>query len=275
MDWTEVLFLLTLLLYAVASVALLAGYIGCNSRAKTAASVISLAAFAVHTVLLAAVMSGAWESTGRSWYLLPLSWAFVGIGVIMWQWQKTTVQLLFIPPVAFILLMVALLSDTNGIGSTQAMTGPIFTLHLISVSIGLGLITVAAGAAVIFLWQQKKLKAKAALSGLRNDLPAMTTLDRINGLATLTGFPFYSLGLICGFAWARLAWGTVFSGDPKEIVSIAIWALYALLFHQRQALGWRGRKPALMALGLFGASLFSLLVVNFLLPTRHAFLFTL
>ena len=34
MDWTDVLFLLTLLLYAVASVALLAGYIGRSGRAK-------------------------------------------------------------------------------------------------------------------------------------------------------------------------------------------------------------------------------------------------
>ena len=81
----------------------------------------------------------------------------------------------------------------------------------------------------------------------------MAALDRINGLATLVGFPFYTLGVICGFVWAGLAWGSMFSGDPKELMSLAVWALYALLFHQRQALGWQGRKPALMALGIFSA----------------------
>lgn len=274
MDWTDALFLLSLLLYAVASVALLAGYIGRSGKAKSAAIGTSLAAFGLHTLLLAASAFAGWDSFSRSLYLLPLSWAFVGIGLMMWLWQKTTVQLLFIPPVAFILLLVALLLDARGVAATAAMSGPIFALHLVSVFIGLGLMAVAAGAAVVFLWQQKKLKAKTKLSGLRGDLPSMASLDRINSLATLVGFPFYTLGVICGFVWARLAWGSLFSGDPKEVMSLAVWALYALLFHQRQALGWQGRKPALMALGIFGASLFSLLVVNFLLPTRHAFHFT-
>lgn len=179
----------------------------------------------------------------RSLYLLPLSWAFVGIGLVMWLWQKTTVLLLFIPPVAFILLMVALLLDARGVTVAAAMTGPVFALHLVSIFAGLGLMSVAAGAAVIFLWQQKKLKMKIRLAGLRGDLPSMAALDRINSLATLVGFPFYTLGVICGFAWARLAWGSIFSGDPKELISLIVWALYALLFHQRQALGWQGRKP--------------------------------
>ncbi len=275
MDWTDVLFLLTLLLYAVASVALLAGYIGRSGKAKGIALGISLASFGLHTLLLAAVACSEWELIGRSLYLLPLSWAFMGIGLIMWLWQKTTVQLLFIPLVAFILLIVALLLDARGVAVTAAMTGPVFGLHLISIFIGLGLMSVAAGAAVFFLRQEKKLKAKTRLSGLRADLPSMAALDRINGLATLVGFPFYTLGVICGFVWAGLAWGSMFSGDPKELMSLAVWALYALLFHQRQALGWQGRKPALMALGIFAASLFSLLVVNFLLSTRHAFQFTL
>ena len=274
MDWTDVLFLLTLLLYAVASVALLAGYIGRSGRAKGLAAGISLAAFGLHTLLLAVTAAAGWNMVVRSLYLLPLSWAFVGIGLVMWLWQKTTVLLLFIPPVAFILLMVAQLLDARGVTVAAAMTGPVFALHLVSIFAGLGLMSVAAGAAVIFLWQQKKLKMKIRLAGLRGDLPSMAALDRINSLATLVGFPFYTLGVICGFAWARLAWGRIFSGDPKELISLIVWALYALLFHQRQALGWQGRKPALMALGIFAASLFSLLVVNFLLPTRHAFQFT-
>ena len=66
MDWTDVLFLLTLLLYAVASVALLAGYIGRSGRAKGLAAGISLAAFGLHTLLLAVTAAAGWNMVVRS-----------------------------------------------------------------------------------------------------------------------------------------------------------------------------------------------------------------
>ena len=53
-----------------------------------------------------------------------------GIGLVMWLWQKTTVLLLFIPPVAFILLMVAQLLDARGVTVAAAMTGPVFACIL-------------------------------------------------------------------------------------------------------------------------------------------------
>lgn len=33
----------------------------------------------------------------------------------------------------------------------------------------------------------------------RKDLPALGALDRVNAMATLIGFPCYSLGILCGF----------------------------------------------------------------------------
>ena len=76
MDWTDVLFLLTLLLYAVASVALLAGYIGRSGRAKGLAAGISLAAFGLHTLLLAVTAAAGWNMVVRSlWLLCSPPWA--------------------------------------------------------------------------------------------------------------------------------------------------------------------------------------------------------
>ena len=131
--------------------------------------------------------------------------------------------------------------------------------------------TVAAGAGALFLWQEGAIKKKMPLEGFRKDLPALGALDRVNAMATLIGFPCYSLGILCGFLWARISWGSFVSGDMKEWVSLIILAVYALLFHQRQALGWRGRKPAILALVIFSASLFSMFVVNTVFPTQHGF----
>jgi ABC-type transport system involved in cytochrome c biogenesis permease subunit len=130
----------------------------------------------------------------------------------------------------------------------------------------------AGGAGILFLIQERRIKSKEPLTGFRRDLPALSVLDSVNGLSVLFGFPLYSLGILFGMVSARLAWGTLFSGDPKELISLLVWGLYAFLFRQRLAGGWRGRKPAILAVAVFAAALFSLFAVNTLMTTHHSFL---
>jgi ABC-type uncharacterized transport system permease subunit len=48
--------------------------------------------------------------------------------------------------------------------------------------------------------------------------------------------------------------------------------LFAYLFHQRVAYGWRGRKPAVMTIAVFLLTVLSMLGINFLVPTTfHGF----
>lgn len=272
MNWIEYCSVAGLLVYAVAAVAAVAGLLGRSTRGKRLAFGLTLAAFVLHTLLLVGIftVTGGVE-TSRSIYLVPFAWCLTAIGLLMWRRLRLDVVLLFVPPLAFILLFVSLVLHTTNAVLPRTLSGPIFLLHLTGVFLGIGLMAVAAGAAIIFLWQERSIKAKIPLAGFRKELPALAALDRINAVATAIGFPCYTLGVLCGFVWGRIVWGDLLSGDPKELISLAIWAVYALLFHQRQALGWRGRKPAIMALCIFAASLCSLLIVNTLLPTHHSF----
>ena len=102
-------------------------------------------------------------------------------------------------------------------------------------------------------------------------LPALSTCDTVNRWAVAAGFPLYTIGLLSGFIWAKLTWNRIFSYDPKEILAIGVWLLFAFLFHQRLFLGWRGRKTAKLAIRIFGLTLVSLLVINFFVPTHHSF----
>jgi hypothetical protein len=44
------------------------------------------------------------------------------------------------------------------------------------------------------------------------------------------------------------------------------------MFHQRLAYGWRGRKPAVLVIGVFLLMIVSMLGINFLVPTTfHGF----
>ena len=84
----------------------------------------------------------------------------------------------------------------------------------------------------------------------------------------------FSFSMLFGFISARINWGTILSGDPKEFISLVVWGLYAWLFHQRFTQGWQGRKPAILAIWIFTVCAFSLIVVNLFMTTHHSFLTT-
>lgn len=270
MDWTDISPYLSIALYALATVAALAGVLGRSLKVKKISCLLCAAGFAAHTIwLITALALGSFSAVSRGFYLLPLSWFFVLAGLFMARRQHMDIALHFAAPWAFFLCACAMsFASTPG---AMTLAGPLFVMHLTAIFIGIGVMAVAAGAGAIFLWQERTIKKKLPLGGFRKDLPALDALDKVNAMATLIGFPCYSMGVLCGFLWARISWGSFVSGDLKEWISLIILAIYALLFHQRQALGWRGKKPALLAIIIFAASLFSMFVVNTIFPTQHSF----
>ena len=87
-------------------------------------------------------------------------------------------------------------------------------------------------------------------------MPSLSTYDKVNYIAVVVGFPLFTLGLMSGFIWAPIAQGL--TGSPKVLYSLFVWFLYALLFYQRTALGYRGRKTAVMAIIIFLISALSM-----------------
>ena len=270
MEWTDILTYLCLAFYGLATVASLIGLLGRSLRAKKLAVMFCSTGFAAHTAwLVASLIDGSFSAVSRGFYLMPLSWVLAGAGLFMARRQRQDIALHFVSPWAFFLGSCAVgFAETPG---APLIAGPLFVMHLIAVFIGVGVMAVAAGAGTIFLVQEKSIKSKTALEGFRRDLPSLGTLDKVNDMATKVGFPCYAVGVLCGFLWARIHWGSFGSGDLKVWISLVILAIYALLFHQRQALGWRGRKPAILAIVIFAASLFSMFVVNTAFPTQHGF----
>jgi ABC-type transport system involved in cytochrome c biogenesis permease subunit len=85
------------------------------------------------------------------------------------------------------------------------------------------------------------------------------------------GFPFLTAGIITGSIWAGFAWGSYWRWAPKATWSLITWIVYAILFHNRLALGWRGRRTAYMMILGFLLVLFTFLGVNFLLKGLHTY----
>ncbi len=204
-------------------------------------------------------------------YLQILAWFMVLCGM-GGQWKlRSTTPLIFITPLALMLFLMSWNFMTIEVTLPSTLGGPFYALHIGSLYLSLALMTLGFTAGLIFLYVEQLLKSKSALSGFRQDFPALDILDKINAISTTIGFPLFTLGILSGFLWAGSTWGKTLSGDPKEIISVAIWVLYAWLFHVRVVQGRRGRRPAIMAIYLFGLSIFSMLIVNSFMDTHHAF----
>lgn len=262
------------LLYTLGACLFIGGMLGMRPGLKKLAGVCSGLGFGLHTVSLVLIYNATGYSsfaTGN-FHLSLLGWVLLAIFFLLWWKLKLDFLALAASPLALLLFLSSVTLPGSKVLMPKSLAGSFFMLHIGSLFFALGFLAMAFAAGVLFLHLESKIKTKEKLTGFRKELPSLNTFDRANYHAVVFGFPLYTVGLLSGFIWARFAWGRVVTGDLKEIVSLAIWLLYAYLFHQRLAMGWRGRKAAYLAIAVFLFSVFSMVVVNFMVPSHHNFM---
>ena len=122
----------------------------------------------------------------------------------------------------------------------------------------------------MYIFQERLIKTKR-IGRFHRLLPSLETLDTINRRGLPLGFFLLTLGIISGALWAGSAWGFYWSWDPKETWSLITWFAYAAMVHQRLALGWRGKRAALLALIGFALVMFTFLGVSVLVGWAPCF----
>ncbi|MBI3616235.1 MAG: cytochrome c biogenesis protein CcsA [Candidatus Omnitrophica bacterium] len=128
---------------------------------------------------------------------------------------------------------------------------------------------VAVVTGVLFLVQERRLKRKDPRV-LQAVLP-LELLDRVNLWSVLVGFALFSFGMIQGFLLARTRWGAFWTGDPKEVWSLATLAAYAAVLGFRASVGLRGRRIVFLSVVSFLLVLFTFVGVNYFIGGRHVF----
>ena len=144
-------------------------------------------------------------------------------------------------------------------GAPQAGGWP--HLHVILASAGLALLGVAGLAGLLFLAEDRALKAKRR-AGWGRRLPSLEALDRVNLLSLAIGFPLLTLGVITGMLWTQGVTGHWWPSDAHATWSAIAWAIYLALAVARFAGGWRGREAAASAAAGFAFLLFAVIGVG-------------
>lgn len=125
------------------------------------------------------------------------------------------------------------------------------SLHVASIYLSYFIFFIAGLAAVSYLVQNNLLKHKK-VSIIFNRLPNLSFLDKLNYKSIGVGFPILTFAIISGFVSGGVL---LFS---RQILSLALWMLYAVILHVRLSEKLRGRKVALLSLLAFGVIIISL-----------------
>jgi len=169
----------------------------------------------------------------------------------------------FVTPLALLLILASSLYSSAIPQLSPALKSNWLFVHTSLAFLSYAIFTVAFGAAIMYLIQERFLKKKK-LGPLYQKLPSLVILDEINYRCLTFGFPLLTIAIITGAIWAETAWGTYWNWDPKETWSLVTWLIYAALLHGRLTTGWRGRRAALLSIVGFLVLLFTFLGINLL-----------
>ncbi len=182
-------------------------------------------------------------------------WLVVGAYLIWGCTPRYRLLGLAVMPFAVALLAAAWAGGGTGV-SNRDPAGGLLALHVGLMLAGFAGLTLAAGLAGLYLWQERRLKQRDT-GLLRLRLPPLESLDGLSARTALISLVVLTSGIVVGL-------GSFDRGDFDVSMgaALAIWALYATAFVLRRELGLRGRRFAvLLMLG------FALVAV--VLPLTH------
>ena len=263
---------ITTLLYSVGTVGFLIYVIRTEKVIHRIAYGFLLAGFLSHTLGLAMLVSQLRQMPVTT---LPqtfslFAWAIVG-SYLAFQ-LKFNIRILgtFVSPFAVIFMLLSSAIPGRVIPNSKLFKSFWLTLHVATMFIGMAIFALAFCAGIMYLLQERQIKSKS-FGLLYRRLPSLEVLDSLNYVCLTFGFPLITIGLISGFVYAGAVWQSFWHWDPKEILSVVTWLIYAVLLHERLAVGWRGRRAAIMAIIGFSVILVTFVGTSFILEVHHSF----
>ncbi len=198
------------------------------------------------------------------------SWSIIGAYLVLQLRFKLMVLGSFIAPFAAFLMLIS-----STIPGMEVVVKPMYrsawlAVHVGTIFMGNGMFAVTFVSAIMYLIQERQIKRKN-LGSIYSRLPSLQTLDSINYYSLMYGFPLMTIGMITGSIYAQYALGSYWRWDPKETWSLITWLFYATLLHERVAVGWRGRKAAIMSILCFLVLLFMFFGASLWLSDYHSF----
>lgn len=153
-----------------------------------------------------------------------------------------------------------------------------FSLHVTTLLFAYASFALACVIGITYVLLFHELKRKR-LGFFSARLPSLDSLDRMNLRAVTVGWVFLTVGVLAGAFWAaRVLPGAsdprlqaMSIADPKIFVAILCWVVYSFELYARRAIGWRGRRAAVLSAIGFAIVLLNFVPVGYFLTRSHNF----
>ena len=172
--------------------------------------------------------------------------------IVHWRYKLESLSV-FIFPLVFVMSLVATLGNPVSAWSSPVVRNVWLTVHIVLVLLGYAALAFTAVASVVYLFQERELKAKKPRKFYYR-LPALGTLDELISRSMAIGFVLITLAVIAASTWASIELKGDWIGEPKIVISFITWGIYMALVFLRTTAGWRGRKAAIMTIVLVCSS---------------------
>jgi ABC-type uncharacterized transport system permease subunit len=182
-----------------------------------------------------------------------LAFLLMVVFMLVYVAYKTLSPGIIVFPIVFLLTLIAATGQQPFLEIPPDVRKSWVIVHVALILTGYAALIVSFCASVLYLLQERTLKAKKA-GRIFTRLPALEVIDEIGYRSLLLGFPFMTLGLIAGTMVAQATFGRVDFLDPKILLSLLMWAVYLVMVYTRWNAGWRGRRAAYLAAGAFVAA---------------------
>ena len=182
--------------------------------------------------------------------------------------RKTAVLAAFFLPAASIALAFIVPSLQAG---TEILSSPHrtwYVLHTLSVIAGEAFFVVAAIASVVYIIHERIIR-KGTIHLMPSHLPPLALLDGILYGSLALGFFAITAGMILGGLWASAVGISFSSIAPKVLAGALLWVVFGLSLHQRFAIGWKGRRTAIITLIGFFLMVLLFVGINVAFPESH------
>jgi ABC-type uncharacterized transport system permease subunit len=170
-------------------------------------------------------------------------WFVVGAYLIWGCRPRFRLLGLTVMPLAAALFAIARAGGGTGEGSRSSYGNLFLILHVGLALAAFAGFTLAAGLAGLYLWEERRLKRRAA-DILRMRLPPLASLERLTWRTILVSLPLLTLALVIGIVRQQRDGGRF---DALEAVTLLAWLVYGAVLALRPT----GRRAAFFALGGF------------------------
>lgn len=200
------------------------------------------------------------------------TWLMVVFYLVMERVYRQRILGAFVTPLAFVAILVASILPKQIKPLVPALQDHLFAVHASMAILSYAAFTLAFCASVIYLLQEGALKNKKQ-NGLLFRLPPLQTMERLSYIMVGIGFPLITVAIIMGAFVAKVAWGSYWSWEQKEIWAFVTWIVFGATLNFRVVGNWRGRKSAWLIVVGFVSILITFFGVNILAPGPHNYVF--